>query len=122
MRWSYAPDGAAYWHTVYKLAKDHGDTLPDTSEIPRPVPGNQFVWDTVWGLIQPDCRQTISTMSGILSTYFDWVQVRTVLEEVYEIPLHPIIHRKLRICILELVSIEAEKRKLESEKCQKNRS
>jgi hypothetical protein len=118
-------------------------------------------------LVYPDCRQTLVGIGGLVHTYFDWVQVRTVLEDFYGIqptpvpaweitevlgqpdidldagpsevewepiispqprkfrvealaqeipPAYPIIHKKLRICVQELVSIEADKRAQEQHK------
>jgi hypothetical protein len=76
-------------------------------DAPAPTEGNRLAW-LAWSLLNPDCR-TI-TFSGWGT--FDWKQVETVLS-FYDIRMTPRLHRQLRVCVMEALTIEQERRQHE---------
>jgi len=64
----------------------------------------------VWGLIYPDCRD--QTING--GAFLDWGRVASVVRDWYNLPLEGALHRKLRVCIFEVMEIDHEKKETEN--------
>ena len=61
-----------------------------------------------WQWIYPDCRQLGFNGAGL----FNWEAVAVVLRDFHGIELSGALHRKLRLCMFEMLSIEAEGREV----------
>lgn len=104
MRWTHAPEGAAYWAEVEAAHRQHGLPSPD-HEPPRPDERNVLAW-LCWGLVYPDCRER--TMGG--AGFLDWGKVADVIQTFHGIEPTGDLHRRLRCCIFEVLQIEHEVR------------
>ena len=102
MRYDLAPEGRAYWQYIKRAYKPHGIPIPDHEE-PRPNRRNRLAW-MCWGWVYPDCREIGLSGGSILG----WDKCVAVLRDFHGIDLTGDLHQKLRICMFEMLSIEAE--------------
>ena len=92
-----------------KAYRSHGLEEPE-NDAPEANHRNVIAW-RAFNLVTPDCRVMGFNGAGFL----DWSQVVVVLRDFYGFQITPDLHWRLRVCIVELLKIEAEKR--EQKKC-----
>jgi hypothetical protein len=63
-----------------------------------------------WQWVYPDCRAIGFNGGGLL----DWQQVAVVLRDFHGVGLSGTLHRKLRTCQYEMLTIEAEGREVKA--------
>jgi len=90
---------------VERAYRARGEEPPEHDE-PRPLPANRAAW-RAWLLVQDARVATFAGLGGL-----DWAAVARILE-LYGLWCRD-VHWKLRVCIAELLRIEAEQRAVRS--------